>query len=55
MVNDPTNVDNEKPAIKLPGIVEKIVKSVTPSEPEKALIAIQGADERYRNPCRKHA
>jgi hypothetical protein len=51
MVNDPTNaenVDNEKPAVTLPGVVEKIVKPVTPSEPEKAQIAVQGADELYR-------
>ena len=29
-------------------VVEKIVKPVTPSEPEKAQIAIQGADDLYR-------
>ena len=50
MVNDPKgeNVDKEKPAVTLPGVVEKIVKPITPSEPEKAQIVIQGADDLYR-------
>ena len=42
------NVDNEKPAVTLPAVVEKIVKPFNPSEPEKAQIAIQGADHLYR-------
>ena len=42
---DDTNVDSDKPAVTLPGVVEKIVKPITPSEPEKAQIAIRGADE----------
>ena len=33
---------------KLPAIVEKVLKPVTPTEPEKAQINIQGADELYR-------
>src|SRR5579871_1824521 len=50
MRNDPNgeNVDNEKPAITLPAVVEKIVKPFNPSEPEKAQIAIHGADHLYR-------
>lgn len=50
MRNDPNgeNVDNEKPAVTLPAVVEKIVKPLNPSEPEKAQIAIQGADHLYR-------
>ena len=50
MRNDPNgeNVDHEKPAITLPAVVEKIVKPFNPSEPEKAQIAIQGADHLYR-------
>ena len=50
MRNDPKgeNVDNEKPAVTLPAVVEKIVKPFNPSEPEKAQIAIQGADHLYR-------
>lgn len=31
-----------------PGIVQKIIESPISSEPEKAQIAIQGADELYR-------
>ena len=33
---------------KLPAIVEKVLKPVAPTEPEKAQINIQGADELYR-------
>jgi len=33
---------------KLPATVEKVLKPVTPTEPEKAQINIQGADELYR-------
>jgi hypothetical protein len=32
----------------LPGTVEKIIKPVSPQEPEKAQIAIDGADHLYR-------
>src|SRR6476620_10073679 len=39
---------DEKPAVTLPGVVEKILAPVTPSEPEKAQIAIQGADDLYK-------
>jgi len=42
------NLGGERPAVKLPGIVEKIVKPITPNEPEKAQIAIEGADHLYR-------
>ncbi len=38
----------EKPSVTLPGTVEKIIKPVHPSEPEKAQIAVEGADELYR-------
>ena len=50
MRNDPSseNVDKEKPAVTLPAVVEKIVKPFNPSEPEKAQIAIHGADHLYR-------
>lgn len=34
-------------AIK-PGIVQKIIKSPDPQEPEKAQIAVEGADHLYR-------
>ncbi len=33
---------------KLRGAVEKVIKPVPPSEPEKAQIGIEGADELYR-------
>ena len=39
---------SEKTSITLPGTVEKILKSPIPDEPEKAQIAVEGADELYR-------
>ena len=33
---------------KLPATVEKVLKPAAPSDPEKAQINIQGADELYR-------
>jgi hypothetical protein len=38
----------EKPSVTLPGTVEKVIKSPNPSEPEKAQISIEGADDLYR-------
>jgi hypothetical protein len=38
----------EKPSTTLPGTVEKIIKPISPNEPEKAQIAVQGADDLYR-------
>ncbi len=38
----------ENPSVTLPGTVEKIIKPAEPSEAEKAQIAIEGADELYR-------
>jgi hypothetical protein len=38
----------EKVSVTLPGTVEKIIKSPYPSAPEKAEIAIEGADDLYR-------
>jgi hypothetical protein len=38
----------EKTSATLPGTVEKIIKSPHPSEPEKAQIAVEGADELYK-------
>jgi predicted DNA-binding antitoxin AbrB/MazE fold protein len=43
-----SNGANEKPSTTLPGTVEKIIKSPEPNEPEKAQIAIEGAEELYR-------
>jgi hypothetical protein len=38
----------EKPATTKPGTVQKIIKSPHPDLPEKAEIAVEGADELYR-------
>ena len=38
----------DKPSATLPGTVEKIIKSPFPDEPEKAQIAIEGADHLYK-------
>ena len=39
---------SEKPSATLTATVEKIIKSPAPSEPEKAQIAVEGADHLYR-------
>jgi hypothetical protein len=39
---------SEKPSTTLAATVEKIIKPITPGEPEKAQIAIEGADHLYR-------
>jgi hypothetical protein len=39
---------SDKPSTTLHGTVEKILKSPYPSEPEKAQIAIEGADHLYK-------
>ena len=39
---------NEKPSATLPGTVQKIIKSPYPGEPEKAQIAVEGAEKLYR-------
>jgi hypothetical protein len=41
-------LEAEKPSVTLPGTVERIIPSVHPSEPEKAQIGIEGADDLYR-------
>jgi hypothetical protein len=41
----------KKPSVTLPGTVEHIIKPSHPSEPEKAQIAIEGADDLYREIC----
>ena len=38
----------EKPSVTLPGTVEKIIKPSPPDQPEKAQIAMEGADDLYR-------
>ena len=39
---------NEKPSVTLPGKVEKIIKPPHQGVPEKAEIAVDGADDLYR-------
>jgi hypothetical protein len=39
----------EQPSAIVPGIVRKIIPSPRPSQPEKAQIAVDGADARYRD------
>lgn len=39
---------SEKSSTTLPGTVEKIIESPFPNEPEKAQIAVEGADHLYR-------
>ncbi len=38
----------DKATVTLPGTVEKIIHSVDPDEPDKAQIAVEGAEELYR-------
>ena len=38
----------KKPKTTRPGTVEKIIKPAFPEEPEKAEIAVEGADHLYR-------
>lgn len=38
----------EKSSTTRPGVVEKIIKPVVPEDPEKAQIAVEGADHLYR-------
>ena len=38
----------EKPSTTLPATVEKVIKPVSPGEPEKAQISVEGADHLYR-------
>ncbi|MGC1618868.1 MAG: hypothetical protein WA765_10305 [Candidatus Acidiferrum sp.] len=40
--------ETEKATVTLPGTVEKIIPSLDPDEPEKAQIAVEGAEELYR-------
>jgi len=39
---------SEKPSTTLPATVEKIIKPLSPKDPEKAQIAVEGADHLYR-------
>ena len=39
---------SDNPKATLPGTVEKIIKPVSANEPEKAQIAVEGADDLYK-------
>jgi hypothetical protein len=39
--------ENEKTTVTLPGVVEKIIKPLDNSDPEKAQIMVLGADDLY--------
>jgi len=39
---------SDKPSTTLPGVVEKVIKSPDPTEPEKAQIAVERADPLYK-------
>jgi hypothetical protein len=39
----------EKPSLTMSGTVDKIIPSPRPSKPEKAQVAVDGANYRYRN------
>jgi hypothetical protein len=47
MSNKPLEPE-QKPSVTLPGIVEKIIKPIHPSLPEKAQISFEGPDYLYR-------
>ena len=40
--------ERDKPSTTLPGTVQKIIKSIDPHEPDTAEIAIEGAEDLYR-------
>ena len=44
----PAQEESEKASVTLPGTVEKIIRSPHPDLPEKAQIAVEGADELYK-------
>jgi hypothetical protein len=47
MSND-LNSQSGQAVLTLPGTVEKIIPPVAPDQPEKAQIAVEGAEELYR-------
>ena len=50
MSGEPQDSENisEKPSVTLPGKVEKIIPGVVPAMPDKAQIAVEGADNLYK-------
>ena len=47
-MSENSTTPNEKPSTTLPGTVEKIIKPPHPGLPEKAQIAVEGAEDLYR-------
>jgi hypothetical protein len=39
---------DDKATITLPGTVEKIIPPITPNQPEKAQISVEGAEDLYK-------
>ena len=39
---------DEKATVTLPGTVEKIIPPISPNQPEKAQIAVEGAEDLYK-------
>ena len=44
-----TTRNTERPSVTMPGTVDKIIPSPRPSRPEKAQIAVDGADNLHRD------
>lgn len=44
----PAKSKDEKPSVTLPGTVQKIILAMVSEEPEKAQIAVEGADDLYK-------
>jgi hypothetical protein len=43
-----SGASTEKPSVTLPGKVEKIIPGLVPAMPEKAQIAVEGAEDLYK-------
>jgi hypothetical protein len=41
-------IESETATVTLPGTVERVIKSAYPDEPDKAQVAVDGADDLYR-------
>jgi hypothetical protein len=47
-MDEDSTAGDEKPSTTKPGIVQKIIKPADPRDPEQAQIAVEGAEELYR-------
>jgi hypothetical protein len=43
-----SEASTKKPSVTLPGKVEKIIPGIVPAMPEKAQIAVEGAEDLYK-------